>query len=79
MAASVGQHQIGRVAERRQQSLGCFIVHEILLQYGHARDGRAFEQVDPCYCRARVHLAGDLRPAARRNPQIDDRARFGQK
>src|SRR3546814_2526652 len=58
---------------------GCRIVHEIHLEDRDPLDRLAGEQVDAGDARAGVRLPHHLRPAARRDPQIDHRARLFQK
>src|SRR3546814_12848633 len=80
MADGVRRHvrndEVGRAAERLDQRIGCGVVHEIHLEDIDSLDRLAGKQVDPGDARARIRLADNLRPAARRDAQVDDRARL---
>ena len=68
----VGEDEVGRAAERLPEPVGRRIVHEVHLQDRRALDRVGGQQVDADHDRLRQPLAHDLRPAARRDAEIDD-------
>src|SRR3546814_3194247 len=72
----VRNDEVGRAAERLDQRNGCGVVQEIHLEDLDSLDRLAGKQVDPGDARARIRFADNLRPAARRDAQVDDRARL---